>query len=103
MDTTSFDLSNHSYPAHISLSDGTTWDWLEMLLLAGDRMVNNFYYTLPNKHEAPYSRAGGFMRKKIAAHWSVPKEFSGVENDNWVTKSLAGFDSSLIQILERVL
>lgn len=99
MDTTDFQQSKHSSPANITLKDGSVWPWLEVLVL-GSQPIYGYYYTLPNRHEAEYSRAGGFQRKKIGASWQLSGEYSGVEKDNFVTRSLKRIETRLAEIIQ---
>lgn len=94
------DTLSHS-SAHIQIDNGT-FDWLEMLLLAGDRVISDYYYTIPNKYEVPYSRTGkGIMRHKTGSQWSLSPEFKGKENDNFVTRSLQGIENDIEQMLAK--
>lgn len=95
------DTLTHS-SAHIQIDNGT-FDWLEILLLAGDRVISDYYYKIPNKYESPYSRAGGYMKHKTGSHWSLSPEYKGKENSNGVTRSLQGIENDIEQMLAKVL
>lgn len=67
--------------------DGTELPWLEWLLTLGDRIIvieHEVTYDNPAK-----SRTGGATMKK-GRGWSIPAEYSGVEDDNFITRSIQG-------------
>ena len=69
-------------------SNGNSVDWLNWLLLAGDTIVVADYEVIYKK--SPFSRSGkGFMiNPKMTKGFRVRPEMSGVEDDNWITRSL---------------
>lgn len=62
--------------------------WLDWLLTAGDDpVVLDFHIKLGSYEDKTYSRSGGaIMVPKF--NWSVPQDYSGVEGDNWLTRTL---------------
>lgn len=67
-------------------------NWLEWLLLMGDKTIIKDYHVIygPN----PASRTGdAIMVKK--GRWKVPSEFSGTINNNWITRALDKVESEI--------
>ena len=75
-------------------------DWL---CIAGDKtIISDFHYTLPNRYELRhFSRSGGYMRK--GGRWRVPPQFSGTEENNFVTHSLDNVDKEIEQIIKQAI
>lgn len=72
---------------------GEIINWLEWLLLAGEEpQVFNFVFV---KGFTEYSRSGKGIMVKSRRDWSVPSVFSGVENDNWITRTLDEFETQI--------
>lgn len=69
-------------------SNGNSIDWLNWLLLAGDTIVVADYEVIYKR--SAFSRSGkGFMiNPEMTKGFRVRPEMSGVEDDNWITRSL---------------
>jgi hypothetical protein len=69
-------------------------NWLEWLLLEGSEpQVFDFKFVKGFKE---YSRSGkGIMIKAKAGDWNVPEKFSGVEGDNWITRTLEEYQTEI--------
>jgi hypothetical protein len=62
-------------------------EWLKWLLTLGDKIiVRQYFVDLVNSTN---SRTGGaVMRKSKKMSWRVPPQFSGVQNNNFITRAL---------------
>lgn len=77
---------------------GSELNWLEWLLLFGNKTIIKDYEVElgPN----PRSRTGlAIMRGVISGKWSVPSEFAGTVNNNWITRSIDSVDSQINKLL----
>ena len=75
--------------------------WLEWLLLRGDEEIIIGYDVLYKATQ--YSRSGfGLMfQPKVMRSWSVPVEFSGVKDDNFVTQVIDSMQDDIMVIFIR--
>lgn len=77
---------------------GERLDWLEWLLIEGDRVIIKDYDMVLGNFAT--SRSGGaIMTANNKSAWRVPPQYSGTKNDNWITRALddaATFVESLI-------
>lgn len=70
---------------------GSTLNWLEWLLLFGDQVIIKEYNVIIGSD--PRSRTGmAVMRGSINGKWSVPSEYSGTINSNWITRAIDNAD-----------
>lgn len=77
-------------------------NWLEWLLLFGNQTIIKDYTVEfgPN----PRSRTGqAVMRGVKSGKWSVPSEFSGTINDNWITRAIDSVETEINNILYNAL
>lgn len=77
-------------------------DWLEWLLLEGDKYIIRDYGVVfkPSRR----SRTGNaIMVRQTGGMWRVPSEFSGTINDNFVTRAMEGMDKELSVIIQEEL
>lgn len=81
---------------------GSRVEWLSWLSLLGDTtIVKDYDFELG---PSPYSRTGGgIMRLSGGAKWSVPSQFSGTAENNWITRSVDSVENEVYSILERSL
>lgn len=102
-----FDISGTSY---VSPPSGSNIPWLQWLLLRGDSKVIVDYQINLAKRNRKSSRTGSAIMvrptRTISQGWGVPSEFSGVEDNNWLTRSIepimpAIFDL-IIQEIEKI-
>jgi hypothetical protein len=87
------DVLNLSVSSFIT-EKGSILNWLEWLLLFGNKTIIKDYTVEigPNAR----SRTGQAVMKGIQkSKWSVPSQFSGTPNDNWITRAI---DSATPQI-----
>lgn len=78
---------------YIAEKSGTTINWLEWLLLEGDKSIVIGY-------DIGYSRGAsrtglGKIMKKSKRNWRVPPEYAGTVNNNFVTKTLDNIETEL--------
>lgn len=81
---------------------GTDLEWLRWLLLFGDKVIIKDYSVEigPN----PRSRTGNaVMVGNTKGRWSVPPEFSGTSQNNWITRAIDSVDSSINELLNKCL
>lgn len=79
--------------AEVYASKGYTLPWLKWLLLDGTANIVNAYdvFIGPNYR----SRTGMAIMKKSVSGWSVPSEFAGTQNDNWITRAIEAASSDI--------
>jgi len=76
---------------------GYSLPWLEWLLFKGTQsIVKNYRVQLSNSNR---SRSGMAVMVQSPGDWSVPSEFAGTENNNWITRALSTIDNELIIII----
>lgn len=71
----------------------TTIPWLKWLLLEGDKFIITDYVYIDDPSTMVFSRTGlGLMFHAPINRkgWKVPSQFSGVVDDNWITKAIVG-------------
>ncbi len=74
--------------------------WLHWLLSAGAGPVVYGYRIMYNPQNPQNSRTGPIMVKS-AGVWSVPSDAAGVQEDNFLTRALAGLENEIDDILAR--
>lgn len=86
--------------AKVITEKNQTLNWLEWLLLMGDKTIIRDYHVVygPN----PASRTGGAIMVK-KQRWKVPSEFSGTITDNWITRALDSVESSIDNAITKAL
>lgn len=84
-----FDIPGTSY---ISDASGAIVPWLRWLLFEGDSKILVDYEIDLSRGSRKASRTGrAIMIKRVknpSKGWEVPTEFSGVEDNNWLTRAL---------------
>lgn len=76
--------------------------WLQWLLLSGDKTIIKEYDIVigPN----PRSRTGNaVMKKTVNGKWSVPPEFAGTQNNNWITRVLDSISNDIDNTISRAI
>lgn len=77
---------------------GSTLNWLEWLLLFGDQVIIKDYNVILGSN--PRSRTGmAIMSGSVSGKWSVPSEYSGTINNNWITRAIDNADSSINNLI----
>ena len=69
-------------------SNGNSVDWLNWLLLAGDTIVVADYEVIYKRIRSSRSGRGLMISPEMTNGFRVRPEMSGVEDDNWITRSL---------------
>lgn len=68
---------------------GEYLDWLNWLLIQGDKTIIKEYHV--KSYSGPASRTGlAIMVKK--GKWSVPSQYAGTIRDNWITRAIDNID-----------
>lgn len=90
-----FSLAESVIPVSSRRNGSYQLEWLDWLLLQGDKIiVQDFYY---DPDSAPKGRSGGGTMKAVAPSspgqlnigaWRIPPEYIGIEDDNFITRSL---------------
>lgn len=75
-------------------------DWLEWLLLFGNKTIIKDYEVTFGNYRT--SRTGmAIMRGVTQGKWSVPSQYAGTLNNNWITRVIDSLDQSIMTILEK--
>lgn len=89
----------NSSAAVFTTEKGTDLNWLEWLLLFGNKTIIKDYVIEFGAN--PRSRTGrAVMRGVQKGKWSVPNEFAGTKNNNWITRAIDSADSEINSILQ---
>lgn len=84
--------------ASFTTEKGDTLNWLEWLLLFGNKTIIKDYRVELGAN--PRSRTGmAIMKGVISGKWGVPNEFAGTRNNNWITRSIDSVDSEIEKLL----
>lgn len=81
---------------------GSQLEWLKWLLLFGDKTIIKEYVVQigPN----PRSRTGNaVMVGQTSGRWSVPAEFAGTKNNNWITRAIDSVNNDVVELLNNSL
>lgn len=88
--------------ATLTTEKGTDLNWLEWLLLFGDKTIIKDYEVELGSN--PRSRTGlAVMKKTLRGKWRVPPEYSGTINNNWITRSIDSVSSEIENLINRSL
>jgi hypothetical protein len=95
------DLSDVLYTEYAQMTDtlrGYSLPWLEWLLVDGSKtIIDQFEVQLgPNK----YSRTG-YAIMRPGQGWSVPSQFAGTIEDNWLTRSIDSVSNEINNLLNK--
>lgn len=80
---------------HVVTEKGADLHWLNWLLQEGDKTIVVGY----NYIAGPLGRSGG-GEMNIGGIWRVPPEFSGTNDNNFITRSFDGKESEISNILK---
>lgn len=81
---------------------GSKLNWLEWLLLFGDKTIVKDYSISLGAY--PNSRTGlAIMKGQSTGKWKVPSSFSGNKNNNWITRAIDSIDPKIENILTTTL
>lgn len=91
-----------SAAAILTTEKGSKLEWLKWLLLFGDKTIIKEYVVELGSN--PRSRTGNaIMVSQTKGRWSVPPEFSGTQNNNWITRSIDSVNSLIEDVLTEAL
>lgn len=92
----------NSSAAVFKTEKGTDLNWLEWLLLFGSKTIIKDYEVEFGYN--PRSRTGqAIMRGVKRGKWSVPYEFSGTQNNNWITRAIDSVESDIYKTLSEAM
>ena len=78
---------------------GKNLPWLSWLLFEGGKAIIKEYDV---KFRVGAGRSGeAVMYHKVIARWSVPQEFQGTKDDNWITRAIDRLSPRLDAIVEK--
>lgn len=94
-----------SYSSILSLPEATfktekgkDLHWLEWLLLLGNETIIKDYEVKLGPD--PRSRTGmAVMRGVVSGKWSVPPQFAGTANNNWITRAIDSVDNDIENLI----
>lgn len=86
----------------VTMNKGEALPWLNWLLKEGDKIIIAGYkaVVMPTTHGR--SKEALMVKGGILPFWSVPSQFSGVENLNWITRAFKGNSSDADSVLNEI-
>lgn len=79
-----------------------TLNWLEWLLLFGNRIIIRDYQIEIGPSKA--SRTGKAIMKGVQrGKWSVPNQYAGTTNNNWITRAIDSAQPSIDKLFKELL
>jgi hypothetical protein len=84
------------------VSKGHNIPWLDWLLFRGDNVILSGVSINLERRTRKSSRTGSAImvkRKYVPGSWQVPSEFSGTENNNFISRSLQGVETLISDII----
>lgn len=92
----------NSSAATLLTEKGQQLNWLEWLLLFGDKTIIKEYNVEFGSN--PRSRTGGaIMRVSSSGKWGVPPQFAGVASNNWITRAIDSVGDQINNLLIQAL
>lgn len=86
--------------AKVKTAKGEVLDWLQWLLLFGDKtIIKNYEVKIGNNKR---SRTGGAVMVK-GGRWGVPPEFAGTIKKNWITEAIDSIEDQVQNLLAKSL
>lgn len=79
---------------------GYSLPWLEWLLLEGNKTIVPNHEVVFGPHKQ--SRSGMAIMKESNKSWSVPSQFTGTINDNWITRAIDNSSNDIDNLLNKV-
>lgn len=73
--------------------------WLNWLLFAGDSPVVIGYVLQLDPNNTQNSRTGAIMVRKPGSSWSIPSEYAGTINNNFIIRALLPLEDEIDSIL----
>ena len=92
-----------TYDSINSAGEVTTIPWLQWLLLDGNVTIVNYKFgTQPQDVIDRYSRTKkGLMFKRLGGRWTMPPQFAGTVNDNFLTRAVSSVRTQIQQEIEQ--
>lgn len=88
--------------AVLTTEKGSQLEWLKWLLLFGDKTIIKEYVVKIGSN--PRSRTGNaIMVGQTSGRWSVPVEFAGTKNNNWITRAIDSVNNDVVELLNNSL
>jgi hypothetical protein len=83
------------------INTGSIIPWLKWLLLDGSIDLVQGYDVVfgPN----PRSRTGGAVMRSSSKNWSIPNNFTGTEQDNWITRAINSVSNDIQSVLQKAI
>lgn len=85
--------------ASFTTNKGDRLDWLEWLLLFGNKTIIKDYNIVFGNFKTSRTRMA-IMRNATQGKWSVPNEYAGTINNNWITRVIDSLDNDINSIIE---
>jgi hypothetical protein len=86
--------------AKVQTEKGEVLDWLQWLLLFGDKTIIKDYEVKIGNNQR--SRTGGAVMVK-GGRWGVPSEFAGTIKKNWITEAIDSIEDQVQNLLSKSL
>jgi hypothetical protein len=87
-----------SSAATLNTEKGQQLNWLEWLLLFGDKTIIKEYNVQFGSN--PRSRTGGaIMKVSSSGKWGVPPQFAGTASNNWITRAMDSVEDQINNLL----
>ena len=81
---------------------GTSLEWLNWLLLQGDSSIIFGYSFILGGFK--FSRTGGgIMKDNASGVWKVPSQFSGTQDNNWITRGIMACSGDIQSLLNNLI
>jgi hypothetical protein len=77
---------------------GYSLPWLEWLLLDGRKVLVRRQQVVISANKR--SRTGMALMRESGQNWSVPAQFAGTINDNWITRAIDDCADEIINLIE---
>lgn len=90
-----------TYVSRSSKGVTTEIPWLEWLLTRGNNIIIT-NYSIDKSEPHPRSRTGKAIMVK-GGSWQVPDEFSGVEGDNWLTRTIESVHAEIEFVIREII
>lgn len=92
--SSTYTIANSNAGSYLS-GKGVSIPWLSWLLLRGDAPIIANYYV--NTNFTKTSRTGlAIMKKSNSKSWRVPPQFSGTEQNNFITRALDSVADNIV-------
>lgn len=86
--------------ARYTTRNGSTIEWLEWILLNGDKKIITDYDIGLDLNGYSRTGLGKIMIKGRGKSWGVPSQFAGFKNDNFITRTIERIELKVAKIFE---